>query len=124
MSHKIAIITSKELGYNRYGDDYSNDMVISSITDWAEVTDEEYRDLCQATAYLNFHILEQPTDIKEFIPNTINEWKKKVKAEVARREAERKLREEKALERKHKKDLKDKESKKKLLEKLRAELGE
>jgi len=122
MSHKIAIITTRDTCFDRYGDDYG--VVINSITDWAEVTDQEFQDLCQASAYLNFHIIEQPTDINEFIPNTINEWKKKAQAEKEKREREQKARDQKALERKHKKQLKDVESKKKLLEQLRAELGE
>lgn len=121
MTHKIAIITTQDVYYN-YGDDHET--LVKSITDWEEVSDEDFRMLQQASYKLNFFILEQPTDTKAFIAKTISDYKELVKKEAAKAAEEKRKREERAQQRKFQKELKDKESKKALLEKLKVELGE
>lgn len=121
MTHKIAIITTQDV-YHNYGDDHET--LVKSITDWEEVSDEDFRMLQQASYKLNFFILEQPTDTKAFIAKTISDYKELVKKEAAKAAEEKRKREERAQQRKFQKELKDKESKKALLEKLKAELGE
>ena len=121
MAHKIAIITSRYV-YNGYdGEDYQK--IIESITDWDEVTDEEFKTLQFAAPRLGFSILERPIDAPKFIAKTIADYKAICKAEAEREAAEREKSEKAALERKFKKELKDKASKEKMLAKLAADLG-
>jgi hypothetical protein len=123
MTHKIAIITTRD--YTRgYGDDYDDyGKIIESITDWEEVSDEDYKTLQYAAPRLNFAILEQPTDTKKFIAKSIADYTAIAKAEAIREAEERQKRADAALARKFKKELKDKDSKIKMLKKLQAELG-
>ena len=122
MSHKIAIITTRDI-FSNYGEDHS--VIVDSISDWQEVSHEDYALLCKAQArtYGAFHIIEQPTDTPKFIARTIADYLK-LAAEDEKKAAEGKVKREKAsIERKHKKELKDKESKLKLLKQLQEELG-
>jgi hypothetical protein len=121
MSHYIAIITSREY----YSGDYDgyNNKVIESITDWEEVTDDEFKTLQFAGPRLGFTLLERPADIKTFVAKTIKDYKAIAKAEADRAAEEKRKREEAALQRKYKKELKDKASKEKMLTKLAQELG-
>ena len=121
MTHKIAIIKTREY-LPGYGDD-GYEMIVQSIIDWEEVSDDEYRTLLAAQGILGFVILEQPTDTKKFIAKTVADYKAWALAEEQRRAEEKKKREEAALARKFKKELKDKESKLKMLKKLQDELG-
>jgi hypothetical protein len=122
MTHKIAIITSRNV-YERYGDDYST--IINSITDWTEISDEDFNLLQKAsTQQYEYAVLEQPVDTPAFVAKTIADYLVIARAEEARRAAEKKKRDAKALENKHKKELKDRESKLALLQKLQAELGQ
>jgi hypothetical protein len=123
MPHKIAIITTKEYARS-YGDEYDGyDKIIESITDWEEVTDAEFKTLQHASHRLNFSIIEQPTDVKKFVAKTIADYKAICAAEELRAAEEKRVREEAALQRKFKKELKDKGSKEKMLKKLAEELG-
>ena len=121
MSHKIAIITSRDSYSGDYGEDYQK--IIDSITDWDEVTDEEFKTLQFASSRLNFSIIERPIEPKKFIAKTIADYKAICKAEEVRAAEEKRKRDEAALARKFKKELKDKESKLKMLKKLQEELG-
>jgi hypothetical protein len=121
MTHKIAIITTREFYTGDYGDEYNK--VVDSITDWEEVTHDEYIALSSAAPRLGFHLIEQPTDTRAFVARTVADYLVFAKAEAIREEAEKQKRADAALERKFKKDLKDKASKEKMLEKLAAELG-
>jgi hypothetical protein len=123
MSHKIAIITTKDFYSNDDYDDFSI-KIISSITDWQEVSDEDFRDLKAASCIMGFRVLERPVDIEKFVPKTIEDYKKLVKAEAEKQAKEKKAREDAALARKMKKELKDKASKLKMLQKLHQELGD
>lgn len=123
MTHKIAIITTRD-STRGYGDDYDDyGKIIDSITDWEEVSDEDYKTLVYASARLNFKIIEQPTDTKAFIAKSIADYTAIAKAEAIRAAEEKKKREDAALARKFKKELKDKDSKLKMLKKLQEELG-
>jgi hypothetical protein len=123
MTRKIAIITTRD--YTRgYGDDYDDyGKIIESITDWEEVSDEDYKTLQYAAPRLNFAIIEQPTDTKKFIAKSIADYTAIAKAEAIREAEERQKRADAALARKFKKELKDKDSKIKMLKKLQEELG-
>ena len=123
MTHKIAIITTRD--YTRgYGDDYDDyGKIIESITDWEEVSDEDYKTLQYAAPRLNFAIIEQPTDTKKFIAKSIADYTAISKAEAIREAEEKQKRADAALARKFKKELKDKDSKIKMLKKLQEELG-
>lgn len=119
---RIAIIKSREFYTGDY-DDYASQKIIDSITDWDEVSDEDFACLQAMAGRLNFSILERPADTGAFIAKTVKEYKDYVKAEEKRVAEEKRLREEAALERKMKKELKDKTSKEKMLKKLIDELG-
>jgi len=121
MTHKIAIITTRDCCYNDYDDEYSK--IIDSITDWEDVSDEEFQTLKFASSRLGFALLERPSDMKKFIAKTITDYMAIAKAEAERAEVEKKKREEAALQRKFKKDFKDKASKEKMLARLSQELG-
>ena len=62
--------------------------------------------------------------IGKFIAKTIADYTAIAKADEQRKAEEKKKREEAALARKYKKELKDKESKRKMLEQLQAEAAE
>ena len=121
MSHKIAIITSKNF-YSEEYDQYTA-TIIDSITDWEEVTDSEFKALQFASQRIGFTVLEQPTDIKKFVAKTVADYKAIAAAEEARAAKEKKEREDAALARKIKKEMKDKITKEKMLAKLSEELG-
>jgi len=127
MSHKIAIISIRKVPYayyDSYGDNYGDVLVANSITEWEEVTDEEYELLLRAEQHHGtFKVIEQVVNQKEFIAKTVSDYKKLLAAEEARLADEKRKKEEAALQRKFKKELKDKESKQKMLEKLASELG-
>jgi hypothetical protein len=121
MTHKIAIITTRDGSYDSYNEEYIK--IIDSITDWEDVSDEEFRTLQFASSKLGFKLIERPADMPKFIAKTIKDYKAISKAEEERAAEEKKNREEAALQRKFKKDLKDKVSKEKMLNKLAEELG-
>lgn len=121
MTHKIAIITSREV---YYGYDEDQVKIVDSITDWEEVSDEDYKTLNFAAGRLGFVLIEQPIDTKQFVAKTITQYKAIAEAEVKKAAAEKVKREQAALERKFKKELKTKESKLAMLKQLQAELGD
>jgi hypothetical protein len=121
MAHKIAIITTREFYSGYDNEDYNK--IITSITDWEEVSDEDFKALQYASARKGFLILEQPADMKAYIARTIADYKAIAKVEAEQAEKEKKAREDAALARKFKKELKDKASKEKMLAKLAEELG-
>lgn len=123
MTRKIAIIKTRTFNYYSDYDDYSRQMIAESITDWEEVSDEDFNVLLSAAGLYNYQVIEQSTDVKNFIGKTIADYKKFVEKENKRIAEEKRQREEAALQRKFKKELKDKTSKEKMLAKLVAELG-
>lgn len=124
MSHYIAIIYGRELSqYDSYHDDYSTMKIVESITDWEEVTDEEFKILRFQSSRMNYSIIVRPTDTKKFIAKTIADYLAVAKVEEEKAVKEKKEREDAALARKFKKELKDRASKEKMLAKLVQELG-
>jgi len=121
MTHKIAIIKTFEYCPG-YGDD-GMETIIQSITDWAEVSDEDYKTLRAASATLGFKLIEQPTDLPKFVAKTVADYKAWALAEEERQVEEKKKRDEAAFQRKFKKELKDKASKEAMLKKLAQDLG-
>ncbi len=122
MTRKIAIITTREYYSGYDGEDYNK--IVTSITEWETVSDEEYKALQFASARMNFQILEQPVDTKAYIAKTIKDYLAIAKAEEKAAAEIKKKRDEAALERKFKKELKDRESKLKMFQKLKEELGD
>lgn len=118
---KVAIIQS-ETRYDNYGDDYTT--LINIIDTWTEVSDEDLTYLRQASWQHGFTVIEQPIDQPAFIKDTIASYIEKEKARQAKEQEEKAKRAAAALKKKLAKDLKDKESKLELLNKLKKELGQ
>lgn len=116
---KIAIIFTTE----SYGSDDDIRRVVESITDWTEVSEDDFKVLQNESWRGKFQVLERPLNDGEFVKKTVADHIKAAKQEKERQAAEKAVREQKALERKHKKELKDKESKLKLLKQLQEEFG-
>lgn len=122
---KIAIIKSRDFYENGTAyDDYSMVAVINSITEWSEVTEEEFKLLQLALPRVGCSMLERPIDEKAFIAKTVADYIAMARVEEERQAAEKKKREDAARERAMKRQLKIVKDKKALLEKLKAELGE
>ena len=121
MTHKVAILITTDT-YNDYSGNY--DQIINSITEWEEISHEDFLVLQSASYRKDFKVLEQPVDAPAFIAKTVSEEIARAKAEAIKIAEEKVKREEAAKLKKYKKDLKDKESKLALLKKLQAELGE
>lgn len=121
MTHKVAIIKTREFSdYSGY-DEYSVHKIVESITDWCEVSDEDFRTLKMAEGRMNYMVVEQPLDTEKFIVKTVAEYTAIARAEEERQAEEKRQREEAALQRKLKKELKDSKTKKALYEKLKEE---
>ena len=120
MAKKVAIVMVEDCYY----DDYNN-LVVKSITDWAEISNEDYMLLKKAEREQSrYRVLEQPLDTGEFIANTVSEYIKKIKEDeekAAKAKAEReKIAREKALKKLANNAKKERE----LYEQLKAKLGE
>ena len=123
MTHKIAILKMREVPYSEYGDPDGYQMIVQSITDWEEVSEDDFRTLQLASRTLGFAVIEQPLDTKDFLAKTIKEYTALARAQEKRAAEEKKKKEELALARKFKKELKSKSDKEQLLVKLVDELG-
>ena len=119
MTHKVAILITSDV-YD-YDDDYRH--IVNSITEWEEISHEDFAVLQKASYRKGFKILEQPVDIKDFVAKTVSEEIARAKEEAIKLEEDKVKRAEAARLKKYKKDLKDKESKIALLKKLQEELG-
>ena len=86
-THKIAIITTREINVGDYDGYDTTHMIANSITDWEEVTDEEFKMLQQASWRVGFKILERPVDAPKFIAKTISDYKAIAAAEEAKAES-------------------------------------
>ena len=92
---KIAIITFVDT-YKNYQDDYDCDKIVDSITEWSEVTQEDYDILVKEEARSrNFFVIERLDADPKFIQKTVAEYLKQAKAE-----AEKKLKAEQAAKEK------------------------
>ena len=121
MTHKVAIILVDQV-YDYHDEGY--DTIVKTITEWEEISHEDFLVLQSASYRKGFRIIEQPLVPKDFIAKTVSEEIARAKAEAIKLEEEKVKRAEAAKLRKYKKDLKDKESKLALLKKLQEELGE
>ena len=121
--HKIAIIKIDEIwNYEEY-QSYSN-KIAESITDWEDVSHEDFVLLKAAEYKFEYKVIERIINLPTFIPKTIADYKAILLKEQQEKEAAEKKRKDAALAKKMKKDLKDKESKIELFKKLQAELGD
>lgn len=120
--HKVAIILTEYRNLDAYGDEYVR--VISSITDWAEVSYEDFTLLkAREKTRGDFVVLEQPIDTEMFIKQTVAEQLACIK-EQERFAAEKAAKRKAAAEAKrYKRELADRESKMALLKKLQEELS-
>lgn len=85
---KIAIITSKTIGLNSYEDQTD---IIASITEWTEVSDDDYNKLVRDQAQVgDYHILVFPEEQEKFIKTRVEAFLERAKQreeERAKREA-------------------------------------
>ena len=118
---KIAIVLSRKV-FDSYDDEYR--IIADSITDWQEISDEDYALLHNYRHYKDFMIIEQPINTAEFVAKTVDAFKalaKKQAKEEAERIATEAAKKQERAERRAAKKLGDK---RKMLELLKAELGE
>lgn len=121
MTHKIAIIKTREFtDYSDY-DGYSIMKIAESITDWQEVSDEDFQVLQYALPKTGHIMIERPLDEGKFIAKTIAEHIAYAQEQARIAAEEKKKREDAALQRKIKKELKDTKTKQALYQALRAE---
>ena len=121
MVHKVAILIANA-GYDHCNDGWNS--VITSITEWEEISHEDFLILNEASYRKGFSVIEQPTNVKDFIANTVSEEIEKAKEDTKRLAEEKAARAEAIRLKKYKKDLKDKDSKLALFKKLQEELGD
>jgi hypothetical protein len=119
-TRKVAIIVTSE----RYHDYDNYDRIINSITDWSEVTEDEYKTLVQASHVSGFRVLERPSDERAFIENTVASYLEAAQEAKKRSEREKAEREAATLQRRLKKEAKTKEQRLKLLQELKQEFPE
>jgi hypothetical protein len=130
--HKIAIIKITET--NRYDTEGVNrdSKIIESITEWTEVSNEEMaalRHFESLRRYTNdkFILLEQPTNVKEFVANTVSSYVKaaqeaKKKADIVAAKAKKEAA-DRAVKAKEKAEAKERDQLKKLLVKHGSSIG-
>ena len=115
MSRYIALFNTRTITNGSY-DDYSTE-ILSSITDWSEVSEEDFELLRWYANQNGYHILERPLFIEQVLPKLILDCK--ITAEKAK-EKEIKY---KAAEAKRKLEAKEKRDKK-AFDKLKLKFGE
>ena len=116
---EIAICTVRELSHC---DDYTK--IVDSITDWTEVTDEEYKLLVKFSSKYNWFVIERLDKKPEFILNTVKAALEEVQREEERQRVKKEEADKKKQERLLRKRTKDEAAEKKLLEQLLAKHGE
>lgn len=124
-THKVAIV--RFIGQYTSYDDY-NDNIVNSITQWEEVSDEEFNllvDSCNyATAKISgfeYRVVEQLGIGSNTVIRNIREYVQHIEAQRKAEQIEKDARAEKARERQMKKLAKDKEARRLLLEQLQQE---
>lgn len=124
MTHKVAIIKVHATTSYYDVDTITNNIICDSITEWDEISDDDFKVLKQATRYsTDFVLIEQPVNQSFFIAKTVKGFLAEAKIREEKRLADEKVRNEKNAAAKIKKDLKSKETKLKKLKKLQEELG-
>lgn len=117
---KIAIVTVKEQ-WNSY-DDYCK--VIESITEWSEVSEEDYELLVKFSYNHDWKVIERLDSDPTFIPRTVEAAIREAHLEAEKVEKQHQAADKKKQERLLKKRAKDEAAEKKLLEQLLAKHGE
>jgi hypothetical protein len=113
---KIAIIQFSKNSYRReYDEDSYRQKIAEHISDWTEVSQEDFQTLQDAKYIYNFEVITRPEDEPRFIADTVQAYLKKIEAEKKAREDAQKRYEAKKAEAALKR-------KQKMLEKLKAEL--
>jgi len=126
MKH-VAIIVG---GYHDFDyNDYNSvtKLIASSITEWTEVSDEQFELLKRAQSYdyhNRFTLIERPVDEPAYVRKTVDDYVKWAKAEEDKKAKEKQKAAEAALAKKLKREAKTLADKRKLLDKLKEELGE
>lgn len=119
---KVAIIRGREVAsYDRYDDYTSYNRIVEHITDWEVVTDEEVKILRQMAPVKDFTLIEHVEAPREVINKTVAEYLKEARAEQERQEAYKKKKAAEALERKAKREMKDRAKAEELYKKLKQE---
>ena len=83
--HKIAIL----LNHDHYYDDNGIMKIVDSITDWQEVSDDDFKLLTRYAYQKGFYVLEQPVDSEAFIFKTVEEFKQLMIKDQAKKEKEK-----------------------------------
>lgn len=134
---KLAVVALTES--SMYNENQDTIYFEKHITEWTEITNEEYKDLERAIRYLNqqqcqFSIVHKiiffpqtendtvSSNQKEFILEKVSDYKAYLEKEERKRNKEKAEEERKKLERKMKRELKTRDQKLKLLEELKKEL--
>ncbi len=111
---KVAIIKVRDVS------DYeSSQLIASSISDWDEVTDEQFDALSKELVYGEYRVIERLTDTAEFIENTVKAHLKRIEKQKKEAEKWQRDREQKANERKQKREAKRVEKEREEYEKLK-----
>lgn len=121
--HKVAII-KVDYSYN-YDDDYSSSqMIVNSITDWTEVSDEQFKLLRNAERLQgDFRVIEQPYDTGEFIRKTVADYIAAEEKRIAAEATAKRKRDEAAQKKKLAKLARDEASRRQMFEELQKEFG-
>lgn len=116
---EIAIITTKSAEY--YDDDSKT---VDSITDWSEVSDEDYELLVRFSNKYDWTVIERLDKKPGFLLNSVKAALDEVKLEEERQRIAKVESDRKKQERLLKKKAKDEAAEKKLLEQLLAKHGD
>lgn len=119
---QVAILSGDRQYYN-YQDDYQ--LLGLSLSDWSEVSNEDYQLLKSWCGRDNSYTLITREDVNsKFVPRLISEFTMLAHAEKEKQEREKQKREEAKLNRELKKKAKTEADEKKLLETLRSKYKE
>ena len=135
---KVAVIALIES--NNYNSEYDNVYFEKHITEWTELTKEEYGELVLAVNYMNrnsyssgivhkiilFPQKEKDVEVqtqREFILEKVLNYKEYLQQQRLKEQEEKDKAERIKLEKKLKRELKTTEQKRKLFEELKKELG-
>jgi hypothetical protein len=100
-------------------DDYSNSQrIIEKITDFTEISEEDYHLLVNASHQQGFTVIHMPSNTQEFITNTVQAYLEKIKSEEEKRKKEEARRKAIREENKRRQKEKEEEAERKKLEEL------
>lgn len=119
---KVAIVFYREVeAYHEY-DHYGTDILVASqITEWTEVTDQEYSLLQKASLKKGFKVVSFPENQKEYIKKTVDDVLRELEEEKKKKEEEDAEKARKAAERTAKRLAKTEAERRALFEQLQKE---